>query len=44
MQVMQQYPTGADPGDHGIYICDQLCENPPCSRMLHLFTKTAVKS
>ena len=26
------------------YNCDRLCENPPCSRILHCFTKTAVKS
>ena len=25
-------------------ICDRLCKNPPCSRILHCFTKTAVKS
>ena len=26
------------------YICDWLCENPPCLRILYTFTKTAVKS
>ena len=33
-------------GDIMIYkndICDRLCESPLCSRILHIFTKTAVK-
>ena len=24
------------------YICDWLCENPPCSHILHAYTKIAV--
>ena len=39
-----QFPFSECQHIHMYNICAQLCENPPCSHILHAFTKIAVKS